>query len=31
MDPDVSWTVDQNPQLIMFMRNAVVLGLYLRE
>ena len=31
MDPDVSWTVDQNPQLITFMRNAVVLGLYLRE
>ena len=30
MDPDVSWTVDQNPQIINNVHQSK-LGLYLRE
>ena len=30
MDPDVSWTVDQNPQMVNIV-NLNGLGLYLRE
>ncbi len=31
MDPDVSWTVDQNPQLTIGIRNKEERSLYLRE